>query len=64
MIRVEDFSHADELEFFINMHNIERKDIIDIKWAAAKNGNIAYTYGLLIYETNEEIMPNYHSKNI
>ena len=64
MIKVEDFSHADELELFISIHNIKREDIIDIKWAAAKNGNNAYTYGLLIYETNEETMPNYHSKNI
>ena len=64
MIKVEDFSSASELELFINVHDIKREDIIDIKWAAARNGNIAHTYGLLIYETNEETTPNYHSKNI
>lgn len=64
MIKVEDFSNADELQHFINTHNIRREDIIDIKWAAAKNGNNGRTYGLLIYETNEEKIPNYHSKNI
>lgn len=36
MIKVEDFSRADELELFISIHNIKREDIIDIKWAAAK----------------------------
>ncbi len=50
MIRVKDFSHADELQHFINTHNIRREDIIDIKWCASLNN----TYGLLIYELSIE----------
>ena len=46
MVKVEEFSNADELQHFINSHNIRREDIIDIEWCAALNN----TYGLLIYE--------------
>ena len=50
MIKVEDFSNADELQHFINAHNIRREDIIDIKWCASLNN----TYGLLLYEASIE----------
>lgn len=46
MIKVEEFSNGDELQHFINSHNIRREDIIDIKWCASLNN----TYGLLVYE--------------
>ena len=46
MIKAEEFSNADELQHFINTHNIRREDIIDIKWCASFNN----TYGLLLYE--------------
>lgn len=48
MIKVEDFSNADELQHLINTHDIRREDIIDIKWCASLNN----TYGLLIYEAS------------
>lgn len=50
MIRVEEFSNADDLQHFINAYNIRREDIIDIEWCASLNN----TYGLLIYETSIE----------
>lgn len=46
MIKVEDFNNADELQHFINTHNIKREDIIDVEWCASLNN----TYGLLVYE--------------
>lgn len=48
MIKVEEFSNADELQHFINTHNIRREDIIDVKWCASLNN----TYGLLLYEAS------------
>jgi len=48
MIKAEEFSNADELQHFINTHNIKREDIIDIEWCAALNN----TYGLLLYEAS------------
>ena len=57
MIKVEDFNNADELQYFINTHNIRRKDIIDIEWCASLNN----TYGLLIYEASIE--PSIHEVN-
>lgn len=50
MIRVEEFSNADDLQHFINAYNIRREDIIDIEWCASLNN----TYGLLIYEASIE----------
>lgn len=50
MVRVKEFSNADDLQHFINTHNIRREDIIDIKWSASLNN----TYGLLIYEVSIE----------
>ena len=50
MVKVEEFSNADELQHFINSHNIRREDIIDIEWCAALNN----TYGLLVYEVSIE----------
>lgn len=50
MIKVEEFSNADELQHFINNHNIRREDIIDVKWCASLNN----TYGLLLYEMSIE----------
>lgn len=50
MVKVEEFSNADELQHFINSHNIKRKDIIDIEWCASLNN----TYGLLLYEASIE----------
>lgn len=50
MIKVEEFSNADELQHFINNHNIRKEDIIDIKWCASLNN----TYGLLVYEVSIE----------
>lgn len=50
MVKVKEFSNADDLQRFINTHNIRREDIIDIKWCASLNN----TYGLLIYEASIE----------
>jgi len=50
MVKAEEFSNADELQHFINTHNIRREDIIDIEWSASLNN----TYGLLIYEASIE----------
>lgn len=57
MIKVEEFSNADELQHFINTHNIKKEDIIDIKWCASLNN----TYGLLLYEA--PIEPSIHEVN-
>lgn len=57
MIKAEEFSNADELQHFINTHNIRREDIIDIKWCASLNN----TYGLLLYEASIE--PSIHEVN-
>lgn len=48
MVKAEEFSTADELQHFINTHNIRREDIIDIEWCAA----LSNTYGLLLYEAS------------
>jgi len=58
MIKAEEFSNADELQHFINTHNIKREDIIDIKWAATSHCS---TYGLLVYEASIE--PSTHEVN-
>ena len=57
MIKAEEFSNADELQHFINTHNIRREDIIDIEWCASFNN----TYGLLVYEA--PIEPSIHEVN-
>ena len=57
MIKVEDFNNADELQHFINAHNIKREDIIDVEWCASLNN----TYGLLVYEA--PIEPSIHEVN-
>ena len=51
MIKVEEFFNADELQHFINTHNIKREDIIDVEWCASLNN----TYGLLVYEAPIEL---------
>lgn len=48
MIKVKEFFNADELQCFINTHDIRREDIIDVKWCASLNN----TYGLLLYEAS------------
>lgn len=57
MIKAEEFSNADELQHFINTHNIKREDIINIEWCASFNN----TYGLLVYEA--PIEPSIHEVN-
>lgn len=51
MIKVEEFSNADELQHFINIHNIKREDIIDVEWCASLNN----TYGLFLYEASIDL---------